>query len=144
MCSIDAFGFASGTTRPLLSEKRTLRTTVCEWRVINLDASSNHVTYEPQRTIANQRTWQQAGFAQNLKPVTRPEDELASARITNDRFHDGRKTRYSAAAQVIAVSKSTGQHNCVKIVQRGLLVPDVLGVQSVEPIDRREAILIAI
>src|SRR6266496_3631693 len=41
------------------SKKRTLRTTVCEWRVIDLDASSNHVTYEPQRTIANQRTWQQ-------------------------------------------------------------------------------------
>jgi hypothetical protein len=65
-------------------------------------------------------------------------------RSSNDRFHDRRKTRNGAAAQVIAVSKSTGQHNCVKIVQRGFLVPDVLGVQSVEPIDRREAILIAI
>ena len=81
----------------------------------------------------------------NLVPQIGPDgNELAGVRITNDRFHNRRKTRNSAAAQVIAVSKPTGQHNCVKTVQRGFLVPDVAGRLSKHIAQGVNGVLVAV
>ena len=86
---------------------------MCEWRIIDFDTSRNHVAYETQRTIANQRTWQQAGFAQNLKAVTRPENELAGMRITNARFQPSTYGHGMGASGISAVmgDASTRQVN---------------------------------
>jgi len=126
------------------TEKRPFRAAMCEWRVIYFHTHCHHVADESQRAVSHERTGQKPGFAQNLKPVARAEHELASVRITDYRAHNGRKARNSAATKVIAIRESTRQHDRIEIIERRFLVPDIFSAQSVESVNRRQAILIAI
>ena len=126
------------------AEKRPFRAAMREWRVIYFHAHRRHVADESQRTVSHERTRQKTGFAQDLKPVARAEHQFASARIANHCAHNGRKARNSAATKVIAIRESTRQHNRVEIIERRFLVPDIFSAQSVESVNRRQAILIAI
>src|SRR6266566_1138531 len=121
-------------------EKRSFWAAMCEWRVIYFHAHRHHVADESQRAVSHERTGQKPGFAQNLKPVARAEHELASMRVTDYCAHNGRKARNSAATKVIAIRESTRQHNRVEIIERRFLVPDIFSVQSVESVNRRQAI----
>ena len=58
---------------------------------------------------------------------------------------DDAQARYDgAAAKVIAIRKSAGQDDRIKIIERSFLVPDVFRLQPVEPINRCETILVAV
>jgi hypothetical protein len=125
-------------------EKRSFWTAVCEWRIIYFHARRDYVTHESEGTIPDERTGQKTGFAQNLKPVARAEHELASVRVIDYCAHNRRKARNSAATKVIAIRESTRQHDRNEIIERRFLVPDIFSAQSVESVNRRQAILIAI
>ncbi len=62
------------------AEKRPFWAAVGERRIVHFHSGDNHVAHEAQRAIADQCPWQQAGLAQNLKPVACAEHEFARAR----------------------------------------------------------------
>src|SRR5437764_9794816 len=117
---------------------------VGKWRTIHLHASDNHVTHEPQRTVAHQCAGQKTSLTQNLKSIACAEHEFASASVADHCFHHRRKMSDGSATQVIAVRKPSGQDDGVEIIERGFLVPDELGTQSIHTIDTCDTILIAV
>ena len=126
------------------AQKCSFRTAVCEWRIIHFNAGNDHVTKKTERTVSHQCSWQKTGFAQDLKPIACAEHELAGARVADHCLHDRRKTSDGSTAKVIAVRESPRQHDGIEIIKRRFLVPDVFGSQSIKPINRRDAILIAV
>jgi hypothetical protein len=132
------------TMRHGQAQKCAFRTAVRKWRVIYLNARSDHVTNKPKRAVSHQRARQKTGFTQDLKPVARPEHELAGARVANHCFHYGRKPRDGSTAKVVAVCESAGQHDGIEIIERSFLVPNVFGLQAIKPINRPDTVLVAI
>src|SRR5215472_10224445 len=126
------------------AQKCSFRTAVGEWRIIYLNARSDHVTNKPERAVPHERARQKTGFAQDLKPVARSEHELAGERGADDCFHYGRKPSDGSAAKIIAVCESARQHNGIEIIERSFLVPNVFGLQSIKPINRGDTILVAV
>jgi hypothetical protein len=81
-------------------------------------------TNEMQIAIANQRTWQQTGLTQNLKPVTNTQDETPAISKLLDGVHDGREPSKSARAEVVSIGKPTRDDDRVVRTQIGVAVPD--------------------
>ena len=126
------------------AQKCSFRTPVGEWRIIYLNACGDHVTNKPERAVSHQRARQKTGFAQYLEAVARAEHELAGARVADHRLHYGRKSSDRSTAEIIAVRESARQHDGIEIIERSFLVPDVFGLQSINPINRRDTILVAV
>jgi hypothetical protein len=79
---------------------------------------------EMQIAVANQRTWQQTGFAQNLKPVTNTQDETPAISELLDGVHNRREPSKCACAEVVPISKPTRDDDRVVRTQIGVAVPD--------------------
>ncbi len=103
----------------------------------------NVLTAKMQIAIANECARQQMRFTQNLKAVADAEHELASIRFSDDRFHDGRKPGDRAASEIVAVRKTSREHDEIVARHRLLFMPDVLGRYAQIP-ERADTILIAI
>src|SRR5689334_13274963 len=98
------------------AQKCSFVAAVRERRIIYLNASRNHVTNKSESAVSYQRTRQKTGFAQNLKPVARPEHELTGARVADYCLHDRRKTSDGPTAKVIAIRKAARQHDSVEVI----------------------------
>ena len=77
--------------------------------VRRFDAHVNVFADEVQVAVADQRTRQQSGFAENLKTVADAEHKAAAVGKLLDRVHHRRKARERAGAQIVAVRKTAGK-----------------------------------
>ena len=98
---------------------------------------------EPQVAVANESAGEQPAFAENLEAVANAEHEHAFRSLLDDAFHNRRKTRNRAAAQIIAVAKAAGQHDEIVARGAGIFVPDKLGLKALFP-EHELAVLIAV
>jgi hypothetical protein len=76
--------------------------------------------------IAQQCAGQQMGLTKHLEPVTYPQDLPPLFRESDHTLHDGTKPGNGPATEVIAVGKSSGQHDtilCAEFVQIGVFMP---------------------
>src|ERR1700731_975576 len=97
-----------------------------------------------QRPVPNQRAREQTNLAKNLEPIANADDQRPISRRVHHALHDGGKPGDGAAAKIIAVGKTTRQHDRVETIHRRFLVPDVFSAQPRKAVQRRQAILIAI
>src|SRR5258707_1080533 len=67
-------------------------------------------------------------FAQDLKAVADADDEAAFVSEFRDPLHNRREACDRAAAQVVAVTEATRQHDALDVVERFILVPQYLRV----------------
>src|SRR5688500_14021534 len=77
-----------------------------------------------QVAVAQHRTREQPGFAENLKAIADPEHGAAAAGKFRHAGHDWREPGDGAGAEVIAVREASRQHHHVGPLQGGFLVPD--------------------
>ena len=96
-----------------------------ERRIGRLHPQRHRPADEFQPAIAHQRARQQPSFHQNLESVAHAQHQPARGRELLHRVHHRRKLGDGAAAQVIAVSKTARQNDCVQIAERRLIVPDI-------------------
>src|SRR6476661_5237238 len=61
---------------------------------------------EMQIAIANQRTWQQTGFTQNLKAITNTQNETSSISKLPDGIHHRREASKCAGTKIVTVGKT--------------------------------------
>src|SRR5206468_6908490 len=94
--------------------------------------------------IAEHRAWQEARLTENLKPVADAEDGTAGSGEIGDGRHDRREPRDRAGSQIIPVGKASWQHDHVRTLQRGFLVPDELGLLAEHMLRRVIGIVIAV
>ena len=80
--------------------------------------------------VANERSGQQVGLAQDLEAVADAQDGQASSGLAHDFAHDGSGCRDRTAAQVVAVGEATGDDDGVDTVQVGVLVPQGHGLRA--------------
>ena len=84
-----------------------------------------------QPRIAHQGAGQQAGFGQNLKPVTHPKRITAAFDMTNNSFANRRAGRNRATAQIVTKGKpARDRHQIQPLRQVGVLVPHHLHVRT--------------
>src|SRR2546421_8484959 len=95
-----------------------------EWCVDAFDPHIYMSADEMQLTIANQRPWQQACFAQNLKAIADAQNQIAFCGEFFHGIHDRRKAGECAGAQVIAVRKTARNDHRVVTGQVSIAVPD--------------------
>src|SRR5690242_18167662 len=86
-----------------------------ERRIGLLDAEIYVAADESQAGIAHQRAGEQARFAENLETVAYAEEDTAGVCELHDRFHHGRKARYSAGAEIVSVGKTPGKDESVAV-----------------------------
>src|SRR5205807_9386701 len=92
-----------------------------------IDAFNPHIYMsadEMQLTIANQSPWQQTCFAQNLKAIADPQNQIAFRGEFFHGVHDRRKASQRSGAQVIAVRKTARNDHGVVTAQVRIAVPD--------------------
>lgn len=97
-----------------------------------------------EAVVAHEGAGQQAGFAEDLKAVADAENESAVRGVFLDSPHHRGKARNGAAAQVVAIGKSAGQHDRVGIAQGRFLVPDDFGRNTEDGVKRVDGVGIAV
>src|SRR5262249_18668772 len=102
------------------------------------------LTNEVKITIAQQGPGQEVAFRENLKAVADPDDLPAVVRELHHLFHDRRETSNGPAAEIIAVRKTAGKNDAVKLGKLGFFVPNVDGLLPHHIVYDAEAVSIAI
>jgi hypothetical protein len=92
--------------------------------------------------ISHQRTWQQTRFTENLKAIADSQYQAASPSELEDATHDRRKARHGAAAQVVAVRKSTRQHQAIEMARKIILMPEEFNLLTHVPFQSIKDVLI--
>jgi hypothetical protein len=82
---------------------------------------------ELERTVADERARQQAGFAQNLETVADAQHHSAAVGEFAYRFHYRGKLRYRAGAQIVAEGEAARDDNRITILQVVGFVPQKSG-----------------
>src|SRR5438270_669739 len=95
-----------------------------------------------QRGVADQRARQEAGLAQDLKPVADAPHEAAAVGELADPLHHGRETRDRAGPQVVAVGEAAGEDDAVTALELGVLVPQVDELLAEDLVDDPAAVAI--
>lgn len=93
-----------------------------------VDAQIDVPAYEADAGIGEQGAGQQAGFDCNLETVADRQDAGACLGTSDDLAHDRRMRGDRPATQIVAVGKSTRQHDQVRFRQFTVAVPDHDGV----------------
>jgi hypothetical protein len=102
----------------------SLRAGVGERRGCVFGSNVNRLADIFQAGIAQKRSGQEAGFAENLETVADSEDEPAAIGKAAHGFHDRREFCDCAGAQVIAESKPSGNDDGIGILQVMRFVPE--------------------
>src|SRR6476659_4735059 len=97
-----------------------------------------------QLPVPNERAWQESDLTQDLETIAGADHQFSVARFVHDAAHDRGEARDRAASQIIAKGEPTRTNDRVEAGQRRLLVPDVLGANARNPVQRRHATLVAI
>jgi len=70
---------------------------MCERRIRDFYAQCHHLADKTKRSIANERTWEEARFTQNLETVACAKNEFPPVRVADHRLHDRREACDRAA-----------------------------------------------
>ena len=101
------------------------------------------LTVELQVTVADQDAGEEAGFAEDLETVANADHQATLVGELPDGLHDWTEPGDGPAAQVISVTKPTGHDHRIHRAERGVLVPDKVGVMA-QHTDRMDAVLVTV
>jgi phosphoribosylpyrophosphate synthetase len=117
---------------------------VGEWRLRIFDSHLDRFADIFQADVAHERSGKQPGFAENLETVADAEDESASVGELTNGFHDRRKLRDSASAEVIAKGKASRNDDGIAVLQVVRVVPEKSYGLLSDMLDRPESIVVAV
>ena len=113
-----------------------LRAGAGERRVRRLHAQVDVPADELEARVPDEAAGQEAGLDQDLEAVADAHHESAVRGEVGDGLHDGAEARDGAAAQVVAVAEPAGDDDAVDALEVGVLVPEVLGGDAGEGLER--------
>src|SRR6185437_11568609 len=109
-----------------------------------LHADMNLATEETQARIARHCAGQQARFEQNLESIADAENQPARVRKSFHGFHDRRKARDGAGAEVVAIGEAAGQDDRIHAGDFLRLMPDELDWFAEYAADGVKRVMVAI
>jgi hypothetical protein len=83
-------------------------------------------------------------LAQHLEPVADAEHREATVGRGDERTHHRREARDGAAAQVVAVAEAAGEDDRLHVLEVGVLVPEVLGGDAGEGLEREVRVAVGV
>jgi hypothetical protein len=92
--------------------------------------------------ISHQRTRQQTRFTENLEAIADSQHQAALPSELENAAHDRRKTRHGAAAEIVAVRKSTGEHQAIEVAREIILMPEKLDLLTHVPFQSIKDVLV--
>ena len=102
------------------------------------------MTLELERDVAEKRAGQQSRLAEDLEPVTDPEDDAPALSEPGDLLHDRTESRDRSWTEIVPVGEASGNDHEVGITQLTLSMPHEARLGLDHGLQCLEAIVVAV